>query len=116
MTAETLSADALKMQKLEELKKLRRESERLQQLEARLKYSTDPAEWVKGKLNEHLWSMQVQILESIRDNRRTAVQACHGWAALLSANGDGDAAARVLARALEIEWQGTARRDRANRE
>ena len=78
MTAETLSADALKMQKLEELKKLRRESERLQQLEARLKFSSDPTTWVTQTLNEHLWSKQVEILESIRDNRRTAVQACHG--------------------------------------
>ena len=47
---------------------------------------------------------------------REAVQACHGWAALLTANGDGESAARVLARALEIEWQGTARRERGDRD
>jgi len=47
---------------------------------------------------------------------REAVQACHGWAALLTANGDGESAARVLARALEIEWQGTARRAQADRD
>lgn len=47
---------------------------------------------------------------------REAVQACNGWAALLSANGDGEGAARVLAHALEIEWRGTARRQQANRD
>ncbi|MGD0166211.1 MAG: tetratricopeptide repeat protein [Gaiellaceae bacterium] len=47
---------------------------------------------------------------------REAVQACHGWAELLRQNGDGEGAARVLAHALEIEWQGTVRRTRSERD
>jgi tetratricopeptide (TPR) repeat protein len=47
---------------------------------------------------------------------REAVQACHGWAAVLTESGDGEGAARVLAHALEIEWQGTARRERTDRD
>ena len=38
----------------------------------------DPAGWVRDRLGEHLWSKQVEILESVRDNRRTAVHSCHG--------------------------------------
>ena len=34
--------------------------------------------WTRERLGEHLWSMQVQALDSIRDHRFTAVQACHG--------------------------------------
>lgn len=41
-------------------------------------YGTNPALWVKDQLGEHLWSKQVQITESVRDNRLTAVQSCHG--------------------------------------
>jgi hypothetical protein len=40
-------------------------------------YVDDPAGWVEHRLGERLWSKQVQILESVRDNRRTAVHACH---------------------------------------
>jgi tetratricopeptide (TPR) repeat protein len=47
---------------------------------------------------------------------REAVQACHGWAAVLTESGDGEGAARVLAHALEIEWRGTARRAQADRD
>lgn len=41
-------------------------------------YLRDPAGWVRDKTGEHLWSKQVQIVESIRDHRRTAVPANHG--------------------------------------
>jgi len=47
---------------------------------------------------------------------REAVQACHGWAAVLTESGDGEGAARVRARALEIEWQVTARRAQVSRD
>lgn len=40
-------------------------------------YQQNPAEWVKVKFDEHLWSKQRQIIESVRDNRRTAVHSCH---------------------------------------
>lgn len=38
----------------------------------------DPVRWVRDKLKEHIWSKQAEILESVRDNRYTAVHACHG--------------------------------------
>lgn len=41
-------------------------------------YLADPAGFVRGTLHEFVWSKQVEILESIRDNRHTAVPACHG--------------------------------------
>ena len=47
---------------------------------------------------------------------REAVQACHGWATVLTESDDGEGAARVLARALEIERQATARRAQASRD
>jgi tetratricopeptide (TPR) repeat protein len=47
---------------------------------------------------------------------REAVQACHGWAKLLTESGDREGAARALARAREIEQRGMARRKRAGSE
>jgi hypothetical protein len=38
----------------------------------------DPHGWVKKKLNGFLWSKQIEIAESVRDNRYTACKACHG--------------------------------------
>lgn len=40
-------------------------------------YINDPVGFVNDKLGNFLWSKQKQILESVRDNRRTAVPACH---------------------------------------
>ena len=42
------------------------------------KYLHDPVGWVADKTQEFLWSKQVEIMESVRDNRYTAVKACHG--------------------------------------
>lgn len=42
------------------------------------RYRRDPAAWARDKLGEHLWSKQIEIAESVRDNRQTAVQSCHG--------------------------------------
>lgn len=63
------------MQQLRELKaeKARRDTER-----TTLRYGQDPALWARERLGEHLWSKQVEIAESVRDNRLTAVQSCHG--------------------------------------
>lgn len=36
----------------------------------------DPVEWVQAR-GEFPWSVQREILESVRDNRYTAVQSCH---------------------------------------
>lgn len=44
----------------------------------RERWAADPDAWVRERLDGHLWSIQKQILESIRDNRLTAVQSCHG--------------------------------------
>lgn len=41
-------------------------------------YAGDPAEWVSGRLRQFAWSKQREILESVRDNRRTAVRSGHG--------------------------------------
>lgn len=37
----------------------------------------NPVLWVSTILGEHLWSKQREIIESVRDNRRTAVHSCH---------------------------------------
>jgi hypothetical protein len=53
----------------------------LEQMEAgnrARRLAKDGNEWVKDRLGEHLWSMQVDALNSVRDNRFTAIQACHG--------------------------------------
>jgi hypothetical protein len=40
-------------------------------------YRRDPARWCDEKLNIQLWSKQCEIIESVRDNRETAVHSCH---------------------------------------
>lgn len=40
-------------------------------------YMTDPAGFIEQGLGETIWSKQREILESVRDNKRTAVPACH---------------------------------------
>src|SRR5438874_1897198 len=37
----------------------------------------DAAEWANARLQVHLWSDQRRIADSVRDNRYTAVKACH---------------------------------------
>ena len=54
------------------------------------RYKDDPVGFVTEGLGEHVWSKQVEILESLRDNRRTAVPACH-------APGKSHIAARAIA-------------------
>lgn len=41
-------------------------------------YLDDPAKWMHDKCGRCLWSKQVEILNSVRDHRMTAVQSCHG--------------------------------------
>lgn len=38
----------------------------------------DPGWWITTCLGSPLWSKQVEIAESVRDNPRTAVRSCHG--------------------------------------
>lgn len=41
-------------------------------------YRDDPSGWVKKRLGEHLWSKQVDIAESVVENRYTVSHAAHG--------------------------------------
>lgn len=45
---------------------------------SRSKYEVDPVLWAKEYLGIELWQKQREIIESIRDNRNTAVAAGHG--------------------------------------
>ncbi|MFF8716172.1 hypothetical protein ACF07T_32775 [Streptomyces sp. NPDC015184] len=53
------------------------------------RYSADPVGWVESRLGQVVWSKQGQVLESVRDHRRTAVRSGHGvgksWTAALAA-------------------------------
>lgn len=42
-----------------------------------LKWRRDPVAWARERAGLELWSKQRDILESIRDNRNTAVRSCH---------------------------------------
>lgn len=65
-------------------------------------YLLDPVRWVQEVLQDTIWSKQKQILESVRDHRRTAVQSCHGA-------GKSFIAARVVAHWISTHPPGTAR-------
>lgn len=65
-------------------------------------YEDDPIGFVEHGLNETLWSKQKEILLSVRDNKRTAVPACH-------APGKSHIAARAVAWWVAIHPPGTAR-------
>lgn len=54
--------------------------ERLANIEAesiRRHHRFNPSKWVHDKLGDTLWSAQRAIMESVRDNRKTAVASCH---------------------------------------
>jgi hypothetical protein len=65
-------------------------------------YAREPGLWARDKLGVHLWSKQVQIAESVRDHRQTAVQSCHGV-------GKSFLAAQLVAWWLDIHPPGEAR-------
>lgn len=64
-------------------------------------YKDDPKGFVNNVLKEHLWSKQVEIAESVRDNRRTAVKSCHD-------SGKSFTAARIAAWWLSVHPPGSA--------
>lgn len=64
-------------------------------------YLARPREWVKDKLSEHLWTKQVELMESVRDNRHTACHSCHE-------SGKSYTAARAVAWWLDAHPPGTA--------
>lgn len=44
----------------------------------RARWGADPVGWVTGRLRQYAWSKQREVLESVRDHRRTAVKSGHG--------------------------------------
>jgi hypothetical protein len=45
---------------------------------ARYPYAGDPVGFIQNRLREFIWSKQVEVARSVAQNRRTAVQSCHG--------------------------------------
>lgn len=41
------------------------------------RWQNDPVSWVHDRLGQTVWSKQREIMESVRDNRKTAVRSCH---------------------------------------
>lgn len=64
-------------------------------------YANDPIGFIERGLGETLWSKQREILESVRDNKRTAVPACH-------APGKSHLSARIVAWWVMTHARGTA--------
>lgn len=64
-------------------------------------YDTDPTTWGRLKLKEFYYSDQRRVLESVRDNRYTAVQSCHNA-------GKSFIAARIAAKWLDTHPAGEA--------
>ena len=65
------------------------------------RWEDDPVGFVTEGLRESLWSKQREILESLRDNKRTVVPACH-------APGKSHLAARAVAWWIAVHPPGTA--------
>lgn len=42
------------------------------------RWATAPEAWVAERLDEVIWSKQIEIAQSVRNHRLTAVQSCHG--------------------------------------
>jgi len=66
-----------------------------------MKYENDPIGFVERGLGETLWSKQKEILQSLMDNKRTVVPACH-------APGKSHLAARAIAWWISVHPPGTA--------
>jgi len=64
-------------------------------------YEEDPVNFIQKGLGETLWSKQREIVLSVRDNKRTAVPACH-------APGKSHIAARIIAWWVAVHPVGTA--------
>ena len=58
------------------MEELEYELTQLEEISQQLYHRRDPKSWVEDRLGEQLWSKQVEIMESVRDNRRTAVPSC----------------------------------------
>lgn len=51
--------------------------DRKQAAERADRWAQDPSAWVSDRLGQLVWSKQREIMESVRDNRKTAVRSCH---------------------------------------
>jgi hypothetical protein len=51
---------------------------RVELIAQRQRWLDNPDIWANERLGYTLWSKQIEIMHSVRDNRRTAVQTCHG--------------------------------------
>lgn len=51
--------------------------DRKQAAERADRWAQDPSAWVRDRLGQTVWSKQREIMESVRDNRKTAVRSCH---------------------------------------
>lgn len=67
----------------------------------RREYLSNPAKWVRERLDERPWSKQIEIMDSVRDNRHTAVPSCFG-------SGKSWTAARLTAWWIDVHPPGTA--------
>lgn len=52
--------------------------DRRQAADRQSRWMNDPVSWVSDRLNQSVWSKQREIMESVRDHRKTAVRSCHG--------------------------------------
>lgn len=66
------------------------------------RYADDPVAFTQDVLHETVWSKQREIMYSVRDNKRTAVPACH-------APGKSHVASRIIAWWGTVHPPGTAR-------
>lgn len=55
----------------------RTQMERIQLETRRRRWRKNPALWAQERLGVYLWSKQIEIMEAVRDNRKTSVQSCH---------------------------------------
>jgi hypothetical protein len=65
------------------------------------RYAADPVAWVRGRLGQVVWSRQADIMQAVRDHRRTAVRSGHGV-------GKSHVAALVACWWLDVHPPGTA--------
>lgn len=70
------TGDTRKLKEVREL--LKAAVDHKQALGRKERWMNDPAAWVRERLGQEVWSKQKEILESVRDNRRTAVRSGHG--------------------------------------
>ena len=55
-------------------------------LEIKERAVKDPVWWINNVLGDTLWDKQVEIIESVRDNRTTTVKSCHAIGKSFSAS------------------------------